>query len=100
MDVIHTAATPEKVMMPALQDVACTSSCEYDAEKQQEWITKVQDALVPHKLSIVAAIDEQANASLSDDVQATENVKPKIDRQPEWMAAVQSSIQKYKEQTQ
>lgn len=93
VDGIRTAATPDKVVLPV-------DSCEYDTEKQQEWITKVQDALEPHKSSIVVAIDEQANVSLSDDFQATEDVKPKIDRQSEWMAAVQSSIQKYKEQSQ
>jgi hypothetical protein len=92
VDGIRTAATPDKLVLPV-------ESFKYDAEKQQQWIAKVQDALEPHKSSIFVAIDEQANVSLSDDFQATENVKPKIDRQSEWMAAVQSSIQKYKEQS-
>lgn len=75
-----------------------TSSNDQDT-KQQEWLTKLHKAIMPHKLRIIAELDEVSDTTLSDDFEVTKTVERTINRQPEWLALVRSTVQKYKEQT-
>jgi hypothetical protein len=81
---------------PALQAITHTADNEQETKKQQVWLAKVHEAVMPHKLSVRETVDEASDAY---DFEVTENVGLKIDRQCEWLAAVRSSMQKYKEQT-
>lgn len=87
---------PNEALTQVDAELRRTTPNEQDTKKQQEWLTKVHEVTLPHKLSTIANVDEAPETISSDDYDVTENVTPKIDRQPEWLAAVRSSMQKYK----
>lgn len=80
--------------------ITCTTPDDNDPKKQQVWLAKVHEAIMPHKLSISGNVEEPSDASTSDDFEVMENVGPKVDRHMEWLTAVRSSIQDYKNQYQ
>ena len=87
---------PNEALTQVDSELQRTTSNEQDTKKQQEWLTKVHEAILPHKLSTIANVDEAPEATSSDDYHVTENVALKIDRQPEWLAAVRASMENYK----
>jgi hypothetical protein len=98
-DYISIDATANETMKPvdpALQAITHTPYNEQEPKKQQVWLAKVHEAIMPHKLSVRETVDEASDAY---DFEVTENVGRKIDRQSEWLAAVRSSMHNYKEQT-
>ena len=102
-DTISIVAKTNEAITPVdatRHTITCTTPDDQDPKKQQVWLAKVHEAIMPHKLSISGNVEEPSDTSTSNDFEVMENVGPKVDRHTEWLAAVRSSIQDYKNQNQ
>ena len=98
-DSFGIVAKTNETMKPVDPVIIYAKSNDHDPKVKQVWLAKVHEAILPHKLSILANVDEVTDTTLSEDFDVTENFGRKIDRQSEWLVAVRSSVQNYKEQT-